>query len=48
LDKDDYIKVRAIPMDGNLPAQEAALRIRKELPRKIHFDLRNKQEANNI
>ncbi len=48
LDKDDYIKVRAIPIDGNLPAQEAMLRVRKELPRKIHFDLRNKQEANDI
>jgi hypothetical protein len=45
LDKDEYIKVRAIPIDGNLPAQEAMFRVRKELPRKIHFDLGKKQEG---
>lgn len=43
LDKDDYIKMRAIPIDDNLPAQEAALRIRTELPRKIHFNLQKKE-----
>lgn len=43
LDRDDYIKVRAAPLDENLPAQEAKLRVRTELPRKIHFDLDKKQ-----
>ncbi|MDD5173592.1 MAG: hypothetical protein PHV48_02055 [Candidatus Omnitrophica bacterium] len=42
LDVDDRVVVRAIPIDENLPAQEAMLRIRKELPREIHFDLRKK------
>jgi len=42
LDIDDRVVVRAIPIDENLPAQEATLRIRKELPREIHFDLRKK------
>jgi len=42
LDADDRIVVRAIPIDENLPAQEATLRIRKELPREIHFDLNKK------
>ena len=42
LDRDDYIKIRAIPMDENLSAQEAVLRVRTELPRKMHFDLRKK------
>ena len=40
LDIDDRVVVAAIPMDDKLPAQEATLRIRTELPRKIHFDLR--------
>ncbi len=48
LDKDDYIRVRAVPMDGRFPAQEATLRIRKELPRKIHFDLERKGQGDNI
>ena len=42
LDRDDYIKIRAMPVDENLPAQETVLRVRTELPRKIHFDLRKK------
>lgn len=42
LDKDDYVKFRALPVDSKMPAQEAALRIRTELPRKIYFDLKNK------
>ena len=42
LDIDDRIVVSAAPIDENLPAQEATLRIRKELPRKIHFDLNKK------
>ena len=42
LDRDEYIKLRAIPIDKNLPAQEATLRVRTELPRKIHFDLDKK------
>ncbi len=42
LDRDDYVKVRAVPMDENLQAQEAVLRIRSELPRQIHFDLQKK------
>ena len=42
LDKDDRIVVLAIPVDENLPAQESVLRIRTELPRKIHFDLQKK------
>ena len=42
LDVDDRVVVRAIPFDEDLPAQEATLRIRKELPREIHFDLRKK------
>jgi hypothetical protein len=43
-DKDDYIKLRAIPIDENISVQEAVLRIRTELPRKIHFDLSKKGE----
>ena len=42
LDVDDRVVVSAIPIDEKLPAQEATLRIRTELPRKIHFDLRKK------
>jgi hypothetical protein len=42
LDTDDRVVVRAIPIDENLPAQEATLRIRKELPREINFDLKKK------
>jgi len=40
LDRDEVIHVRAVPMDENLPAQESALRVRTELPRKIRFDLK--------
>jgi hypothetical protein len=39
IDRDDRVTVCAIPKDEKLPAQEATLRIRTELPRKIHFDL---------
>lgn len=42
LDIDDRVVVSAMPIDENLPAQEATLRIRTELPRKIHFDLQKK------
>jgi len=42
LDRDERLVVRAIPIDENMPAQEAILRIRTELPRKIHFDLHRK------
>jgi len=42
LDKDDYIRVRVLPIDENVPAQDATLRVRTELPRKIHFDLKKK------
>ena len=42
LDVDDRVVVRAIPIDEGLPAQEATVRIRKELPREIHFDLKKK------
>jgi hypothetical protein len=42
VDKDDRIIIHAIPMDENMPAQEAILRIRTELPRKIHFKLDKK------
>lgn len=41
LDRDEKVVVRAIPMDENLPAQEAVLKIRTELPKKIHFNLKN-------
>ncbi|MFA5255266.1 MAG: hypothetical protein WC419_01040 [Candidatus Omnitrophota bacterium] len=44
LDVDDRVVVRAIPIDENLPAQEAMLRIRKELPREIHFDVSAKAQ----
>jgi hypothetical protein len=47
LDVDDRVVVCAIPIDENLPAQEATLRIRKELPRKIHFDLKRKWRNKN-
>ena len=42
LDVDDRVVVSAIPIDEKLPSQEATLRVRTELPRKIHFDLRKK------
>jgi hypothetical protein len=42
LDRDDHVTVSAIPLDENIPAQEATLRVRTELPRKIHFDLDKK------
>ena len=42
LDRDERIVIRAIPIDESMPAQEAVLRVRTELPRKIHFDLNKK------
>ncbi len=42
LDRDERVVVDAIPIDENLPAQEAVLKVRTELPRKIHFDLNKK------
>ena len=41
LDMDDRVVVRAIPVDENLRAEEAVLRIRTELPRKINIELSN-------
>ena len=38
LDNGDRIHVRAIPLDENLQAQEAVLKVQTELPREIHFD----------
>ena len=43
---DEYVRVRAIPISGEFPAQEAMMRIRTELPREIHFKLNNKKEGN--
>lgn len=42
LNNDDNVRVRAIPLDENIPSQEAVLNINKELPRKIQFDLNKK------
>jgi hypothetical protein len=42
LDRGDRIRVQAIPVDENLQAQEASLKIRDELPREIHFDFNQK------
>jgi hypothetical protein len=42
LDKDDRVTIRAIPADENFPPQNAVLKIRTELPRKINFDLNKK------
>ena len=42
LDSGDLIHVQAIPLDENLQAQEASLKIRTELPREIHFDFNQK------
>ena len=44
LDRDDDITVRAIPLDGSLPAQEAVLRVRTELPRNINFNIGKNQK----
>jgi len=40
LDKDEYVKVQALPYDEKIPAQEGNLRIREELPRKINFNFK--------
>ena len=42
LDEGDQIHIQAIPLDENLKAQEASLKIRAELPREIHFDFNRK------
>ncbi len=42
LDKGERVVMQAIPVDNELPAQEAILRVRTELPRQVHFDLRKK------
>ena len=42
LDKGDRIRVQAMPLDENLPAQEASLKVTTELPREIHFDFNKK------
>lgn len=44
LDKGDYVRVRMVPLHKEMAAQEAVLHVMTELPRKIHFDLRNKKE----
>lgn len=41
LDKAEYIKLKAIPVHNEASAQEARLKIKTELPRKIHFDTSN-------
>jgi len=43
LDRDERVVMQAVPVDSTLPTQEAVLRVRTELPRKIHFDLRKVQ-----
>jgi len=48
LDRDEHVVMRAIPLDSKLPAQEAIFRVRTELPRKIHFDLRKGQEKKEL
>jgi predicted small secreted protein len=40
LDKGERINVIAIPMDENLQAQEATLKVQDELPKEIHFDFK--------
>ena len=42
VDKGDRVHVQAIPIDENLHAQEASLKIQTELPREIHFDFNQK------
>lgn len=42
LDKGDRIHVQAIPLDENLHAREASLKVQTELPREIHFDFNQK------
>ena len=42
VDKGDRVNVTAIPIDENLQAQEATLKVRDELPREIHFDFSKK------
>ena len=40
LDNGDRVNVVAVPMDENLQAQEAVLKVRDELPREIRFDFK--------
>lgn len=42
LDRDDVVKLVVIPFDESFGPQEAVLRIRDELPRKIDFKLNKK------
>ncbi len=42
LDRDERIVIQATPFDENEKPQEAVLKIRQELPRKIAFDLNQK------
>lgn len=42
IDKGDRIHVQAIPLDENLQAQQASLKVKDELPREIHFDFNQK------
>jgi hypothetical protein len=42
VDKGDYIRVRAVPIDENIPAQESSLHVMTELPREINFDFNKK------
>jgi hypothetical protein len=42
LDRDENLKLQAIPADETYSSQEAVFRSRTELPRKIYFDFRNK------
>ena len=42
VDKGDRVNVIAIPMDENMQAQEATLKVRDELPREVHFDFNQK------
>jgi hypothetical protein len=42
LDKGDAVKIIIIPFDEASASQEASLKIRDELPRKMSFDLRGK------
>ena len=46
IDIDERLVMRAVPIGGKLPPQEAAMRVRTELPRKIHLNL-NKNETEN-
>lgn len=44
LDRGERISVRAFPISDTLKAQEAVLKVTRELPREIHFDFNKKGE----